>query len=462
MNRLVLLFVCLSNIFWINAQQLTKIFPHERADSVQMAYPKFSGMIQHLDPATSLLVKEVPLDWKVEMVGRENSRRVILEMESTDSGFYYSYSKNIEPEFLRYWFSPDLPETSGSCNVNIACPEGQPYFTLGESIVRITVYVGVFSGSGSGVLVNNTALDGKPYILTAEHNGLNFFTGAFATNDNLQNWEFEFNAHRPTCSNQQPPQNIISYTGCVLRMRSFDGGGNTGSDVALLEINDPSFQASTHRFAGWSRQNTAPASGYGIHHPNGDVKKISFFNGPAVPGVFSQQSTPLHWRLTWSATQSGHGVTEPGSSGSPIFDLSNDLVVGTLTGGAASCALRTAPDYYGMFWHQWDGNGSSSNRQLKPWLDPLNLDPQTLSGKNLSVDEFGLKAQRYFAYPNPSRSGGEVVLPQSVSSHWSVYDLQGRMLFEVEESNVLLAPQSSGTYIIKHRYENIQIPLIVQ
>jgi lysyl endopeptidase len=87
----------------------------------------------------------------------------------------------------------------------------------------------------------------------------------------------------------------------------------------------------------------------------------------------------MYWQMRWSPTQNGHGVTEGGSSGSPLF--SNDgYIVGQLTGGQASCANPNAPDYYGKFAVSWESNGTTPDRQLKPWLDPANTGVQTLRG----------------------------------------------------------------------------------
>ena len=46
--------------------------------------------------------------------------------------------------------------------------------------------------------------------------------------------------------------------------------------------------------------------------------------------------------MTWT-----NGATASGSSGSPLIDLESGKVVGVLTGGFASCATRSGPDYYG-------------------------------------------------------------------------------------------------------------------
>ena len=47
-------------------------------------------------------------------------------------------------------------------------------------------------------------------------------------------------------------------------------------------------------------------------------------------------------QVTWT-----NGATASGSSGSPLIDLESGKVVGVLTGGFASCATRSGPDYYG-------------------------------------------------------------------------------------------------------------------
>jgi hypothetical protein len=81
----------------------------------------------------------------------------------------------------------------------------------------------------------------------------------------------------------------------------------------------------------------------------------------------------------WAETENGWGVTEGGSSGSPIFDVYG-RIIGTLTGGQASCTSTQAPDYYGKFSYHWDSNGIQDTQQLKPWLDPDNTGLTSMSG----------------------------------------------------------------------------------
>ena len=117
-------------------------------------------------------------------------------------------------------------------------------------------------------------------------------------------------------------------------------------------------------------------NGVGIHHPAGDIKKISRYTQ-------STTSSGYDWRVKWSSTDNGHGVTEGGSSGSPLLNA-NKQIIGDLSTGSSACSpafLLNGSDYYGKFSHSWDQNGNNSNRQLKPWLDPNNSGIISLNGK---------------------------------------------------------------------------------
>ena len=91
--------------------------------------------------------------------------------------------------------------------------------------------------------------------------------------------------------------------------------------------------------------------------------------------------------LYWTATQSNHGVTEGGSSGSPLFNPSGNII-GGLTGGQASCNSPDLPDYYGKFSYSWESNGTDSTRQLKYWLDPNNSGASFLKGSDFDSTDF--------------------------------------------------------------------------
>mgnify|MGYP000861796849 CR=1 FL=1 len=69
--------------------------------------------------------------------------------------------------------------------------------------------------------------------------------------------------------------------------------------------------------------NTLVPSSTFIHHPAGDIKKISMDNDPATihtqtvnwGGVFGTSPANTHWRVIPDV-----GIYQPGSSGCPLFD----------------------------------------------------------------------------------------------------------------------------------------------
>ncbi|MEZ5198662.1 MAG: T9SS type A sorting domain-containing protein [Bacteroidales bacterium] len=78
-------------------------------------------------------------------------------------------------------------------------------------------------------------------------------------------------------------------------------------------------------------------------------------------------------------------------------------IVGTLTGGLASCYSQESPDYYGKFSYHWESNGSNDTLRLQPWLDPDNSGVLSLDGTTLGVDEKEpALLTDVVVYPNPA------------------------------------------------------------
>jgi hypothetical protein len=275
---------------------------------------------------------------------------------------------------------------SEACEVNVNCtPVGDNWQDEKRGVARIYVVEGNQAGWCSGSLVNNLANDCKPLFLTALHCGVNCSAG------DLNQWKFYFRYESPNCNNPNTAGTLDDYfiNGCVKLSDSGDGGGTTGSDFLLVQLGTAANQATTITtlksanfnayWNGWDANNTATTGGTGIHHPAGDIKKISTFSGNTVSSTWG--STPnTHWRLVWTANANGHGVTEGGSSGSPIFNNSSGRIVGTLTGGGSFCSATNQPDYYGKMSYHWISNGSTNNRRLKPFLDPANTGALTQNG----------------------------------------------------------------------------------
>ena len=278
---------------------------------------------------------------------------------------------------------------SEACEVNVNCtPVGDSWQDEKRGVARILVVEGNSQGWCTGSLVNNTAQDCKPYFLTALH------CGVTASAANMNQWKFYFRYEANNCTNPSTAgtldDNII--TGCLRIADSGDGGGDSGSDFLLLQLGNanntstivtqlksPNFNA---YWNGWNANNTATSGGTGIHHPAGDIKKISTASGNTVSAGWNGNGLQSHWRLSWTANANGHGVTEGGSSGSPYFNNSQGYIVGTLTGGSSFCNALSSPDFYGKMSYHWTSNGTANNRRLKPWLDPTNSGLLVLAGSN--------------------------------------------------------------------------------
>ena len=274
----------------------------------------------------------------------------------------------------RYIYDPSKDLRDGSCEVDVNCsPEGNNWQDEKKGVVRILVVEGSGQGYCSGSLVNNTSLNCVPYVLTALH------CGASATANNFNQWVFYFNMERSGCNVNGSFSTSSTVTGCAKKADSNDGGNITGSDFLLLQLNNTIPSGYNPYWNGWNANNTASSSGVSIHHPAGDPKKISTYTSALTSATYAGTNANTHWQVVWAGTSNGHGVTEGGSSGSPIFN-SSGLIVGHLSGGSSYCNALTAPDLYGKLSYDWTQNTNTTGQKLKAWLDPGNTGALTLAG----------------------------------------------------------------------------------
>lgn len=275
--------------------------------------------------------------------------------------------------------------TSGNCNMNVNCTDGAPWVDQRNGAVML---VSGSNGFCSGSLINNTMNDGKPYVLTANH--------CYST---PTSWIFRFNWQASACANPGSSPTFSSLSGAVLRAR------RTPSDMCLVEItgglvNNTVPASYNPYFSGWDNTGTIPTSAVSIHHPDGDIKKISFDDDPLV---ISQGMGSSEANATWTVQWDRNTTTEGGSSGSPLFDQ-NHRIIGQLWGGGASCSNLNSPDYYGRLSNSWNPSGSNSTNHLKTWLDPNNAGATVVDGFNPSGPTAALDA----AMSNPQGVSGTI------------------------------------------------------
>jgi len=255
--------------------------------------------------------------------------------------------------------------SAGACQVNVNCMEGADWQREKRGVARILLKV---FGSGfwcSGSLVNNVRQDSTPYLLTAAHCGQN------ATVNDYSQWIFYFNYEAAACDAPGGNPDYQSIVGSTLIAQAPDAT-STGSDFKLLLLNRDLPIEYNPFFNGWDRENETSSNGVGIHHPKGDIKKISTYKEALISTAYSstvEDPDEKYWKVVWAPTQTNHGVTEGGSSGSPLFNP-DGKIVGTLSGGFSSCTNLDMPDYYGKFSYSWEDNQEDITVQLKPWLDP--------------------------------------------------------------------------------------------
>ena len=268
---------------------------------------------------------------------------------------------------------------SGVCNVNVNCPEGADMQDVKNGIAQIVVVVNGMIGSCSGTLVNNTSEDWRPLIMTAYH--CTFYKDPLsgkvmnASEEDFRQWVFNFHFERPECANNQwVGEQAYSISGAK-RLAAVPM--DHGSDALLVETLNPIPDYYGVYYNGWDRSGTLEPKAKGLHHPSGDVMKISTITEPLINGTWMTKDNvgakDAHFAVRYAKTENGHCVTEGGSSGSGLFN-SKGLLIGTLSGGAAECDKGiNALNMYGKLSEHWARSTQDNSQQLQPLaqvLDP--------------------------------------------------------------------------------------------
>lgn len=272
---------------------------------------------------------------------------------------------------------------SGSCNIDVVCPQGDNWRDQIRSVVHVQIPVrgGLFGGDSitlcSGQLINNTAQNGDPLLLTATHCGI--------TAANASNVMVYYNFQTSSCGGT--PNGSFTQTQRA-QSRLFS---HARSDHTLLRLNGAPNAGFNAYFTGFNATPQLPQNGVAIHHPSGDEKRISVYNsGSAYQQVVLSPGTTVvdAYRVRWA-----EGTTEGGSSGGGLWNQDRALV-GVLSAGNASCFNINGDDFFGRLDLAW-------NAGLDAHLDPNGTGVRSVPGRNAGGSGSG------------GGSGGGVPIPPS-------------------------------------------------
>jgi hypothetical protein len=268
-------------------------------------------------------------------------------------------------------YEPKGDEREFYCMPSPVCFQDDPdYDKIARSVVLITID-GITSCTG--VLLNNTLNDGKPYLLTASH--------CLNKNFSVKNPDYESVAGRIICFfNYQSPvcENVMRGTEEMSVASAGYRAVNEKNDMALLELLETPPVYYQPYYAGWSIEENANSTPYAsIHHPYASMKRINLSADKIALKTFSIPQTDFSKNAHWNVSRWTAGCTAAGSSGSPLFDAGN-RVIGALSGGMSTCNIPI-DDFYFALSKAWEPS-SNTNEQLKYWLDPSKSNKKTVDG----------------------------------------------------------------------------------
>jgi len=225
---------------------------------------------------------------------------------------------------------------AGACNADATCsPE---YAFESRAIARMEYVRGGSAFLCTGTLMADTLASGTPYFLGANH-----CVDDQTTASTLSTYWFYRSA---ACNSNTLDPAATRVTGGATLLHV---SATTDTSFMVLRGSPPAGAVHAGSLLSAPALGTALA---GLHHPAGDLLKLSLGTNPAYARCEGTRCTgddldaSNFLVLRWT-----RGTTESGSSGSPVFAGvgARRYVVGQLFAGSASCTRPDANDYYGRF-----------------------------------------------------------------------------------------------------------------
>ena len=213
------------------------------------------------------------------------------------------------------------------CEVDVACVATTAALNQAKAVAKLLFTEGGDTFICTGTLLNDSIASNTPYLYTASH----CMDSQEAAGSLVTYWFFDAVA----CGNLSVPPYVTVTGGAVLLGRSVD------SDWALVRLKTP--PPANAVFSAWRAEALPNASAVTVvHHPEGDLKKIS--SGSTLD-YFSFSDGTSFANVRYSI-----GSTEAGSSGAGLLTLASNgsfyELRGGLFAGDASCSNMSGHDVY--------------------------------------------------------------------------------------------------------------------
>lgn len=358
-------------------------------------------------------------------------------------------------------------QESGSCQVNVY----DPYYANinRENIINATCKMSI-NGTCTGTLINRNTSDNDLgfYLLTARH--------CISDIDFNANHTLLFNYQSPGANDELTPtsnrgmdfkqsENLETDKGYeyfhVTKLRLV--ADFVWGDLALVEILTPLPKHFNVSYSGWSPNRfynglnaggslppVLPSRYSTVHHPEGDIKKISGINqilwleNPIATGCYTI-TTIIDFLFGWLwghsfstqvicnyvdnpwmiIPQYQYGIVEPGSSGSGVFNSDDDLI-GVLSGGLGTCDFPYAETYGKL-------HANYANAAIKNILNPSH---------NSLVDLNGMSSRKIYSYDNlllPGDNNNAYYFPANHYQSNNLITLQSRNKIETTRPITILS-----------------------
>ncbi|WCM93881.1 serine protease [Acidovorax sp. NCPPB 2350] len=238
-----------------------------------------------------------------------------------------------------------------ACNLDATCYD--EYADQRNAVARMTFVEGGRLRLCTGTLLNDRDATRTPYFITANH--------CISTQTVASTLQTDWFFRSPTCNSRMLSASAAVRTGGATLLYA---SGDT--DTAFLRLNEAPPPGAV--FAAWDAgPQSLSAAVTGIHHPRGDLQKISF---GSIMGTLSCQGD-VDSMICDSATGDAaafydvgftQGTVQTGSSGSAIFR--GGRLIGTLYGfsGNGACTVDDVR-VYGRF-------DRAYGAALRQWLSP--------------------------------------------------------------------------------------------